>query len=95
MNTTEVIITLARKLGISQVAARKLIHERLGGFSQTLVNENRVDLPGFGKLEIQQTKDRYQYIPGKKCQYLIPSHKRTTFKMSNLFKARLRRIGPQ
>lgn len=95
MNTTEVIITLARKLGISQVAARKLLHERLSEFSQTLVDENSVDLPGLGKIEIQQARDRHQYLPGKKCICLIPSHKRTTFKITSLFKARLRRIGPQ
>lgn len=95
MNTTEVIITLARKLGISQAAARKLLHDRLHGFNQILLNENTVELPGLGNIEIQQTKDRRQYIPSKKCHYLIPSHKRMAFKITNLFKARLKRIGPK
>lgn len=94
MNTTEVIITLARKMGISQAAARKLLNERLKGFSQILLKEKSVDLPGLGKIEIQQTKARRQYIPSKQCHCLVPSHKRTAFKINTLFKARLRRNGP-
>lgn len=94
MNTTEVIITLSRKLGISQAAARKLLHQRLAGFSETLLTENRVDLPGLGRIEIQQTKERRQYIPGKQCLCLVPSRRRASFKLNQLFKARLRRSGP-
>lgn len=94
MNTTEVIITLARKLGVSQASARKLLHDRLRDFSQVLLNENNVDLPGLGKIEIQQTKERRQYIPSKNSYCLVPSHRRAAFKINNLFKARLRRNGP-
>ena len=94
MNTTEVIITLARKLGISQAAARKLLHDRLAEFTQTLLKENNVELTGLGKIEIQQTRERRQYIPSKKSYCLVPSHKHATFRINNFFKARLKRNGP-
>jgi nucleoid DNA-binding protein len=94
MNTTEVIITLARKLGISQAAARKILNQRLKDFSQQLLKDNNVDLPGLGKIETHHTKARRQYIPSKQCLCLVPSHKRTAFKINTLFKARLKRNGP-
>lgn len=94
MHTTEVIITLARKLGISQASARKLLHERFAVFSQSLLKESSVDLPGLGKIETQQTKERRQYIPSKQSYCLVPSHRRAAFKVNTLFKARLRRTGP-
>lgn len=93
MNTTEVIVILARKLGISQAAARQLLHERLRGFTRTLIDENIVELPGLGTIETQLTQDRRQYIPSKHSICLIPTHKRAVFKINNLFKARLKRDG--
>lgn len=84
---------LARKLGISQAAARTLLRERLKGFGQTLARQETLDLPGLGNIEVQQTKQRRQYIPGKDCVCIVPSHKRPAFKINNLFKARLRKDG--
>ena len=94
MNTSEVVISLARKLGISQASARQLLRERLKGFGQILLQENNVDLPGLGKIEVQRVKEKHQYIPSKRCHCLVPAHKRTVFKINSLFKARLRRNGP-
>jgi nucleoid DNA-binding protein len=94
MNTTEVIITLARKLNISQASARTLLRERLTGFGKALMAQETVDLPGLGTIEVQQTKTRRQYIPGKHGFCLVPSHKRPVFTINTLFKARLRRNGP-
>jgi nucleoid DNA-binding protein len=93
MNTTEVIITLARKLNISQAAARTLLRERLTGFGKALMAQETVDLPGLGTIEVQQIKERRQYIPGKYGFCIVPSHKRPAFKIDNFFKARLRRKG--
>ena len=83
MNTTEVIITLARKLNISQASARILLRDRLNGFGKALVEQKKIDLLGLGSIEVQQTKIRQQYIPGKHCFCVIPSHKRTVFKINN------------
>ena len=94
MNTTEIIITLARKLNISQASARVLLREQLTSLSKVLVKQETIELPGLGAIEVQQTKLRKQYIPGKYGFCLIPSHKRPAFKIDNLFKARLRRQGP-
>ena len=94
MNTTEIIITLARKLNISQAAARTLLRERLSGLGKALMSQETIDLPGLGTIEVQQTKERRQFIPGKHGYCLVPSHKRPVFKINNLFKARLRRQGP-
>lgn len=94
MNTTEIIITLARKLDISQVSARALLQERLIGFGKALMAQETVDLPGLGTIEVIQTKERRQYIPGKYGFCIVPSHKRPAFKIDNFFKARLRRQGP-
>lgn len=93
MNTTEIIVTLARKLGISQAAARTLLRERLNGFGQILAKQKTLDLPGIGTIEVQQTKERRQYIPGKDSICIIPSHKRPVFKINKLFRARLRKDG--
>lgn len=94
MNTTEIVITLARKLRISQAAARNLLRERLTDFGKELVNQGAIELPGLGTIEVNDTKVRRQYIPGKDCMCLIPAHKRLSFKINNLLKARLKRQGP-
>lgn len=94
MNTSEIIITLARKLNISQAAARTLLHDQLTILGKTLVEQKTIDLPGLGSIEIQETKLRRQYIPGKHGYCLVPAHKRPVFKINNLLKARLRRQGP-
>ena len=39
MNTSEMVIILARKLNISQAAARTLLRERLTGFGRELVDQ--------------------------------------------------------
>ena len=94
MNTTEIIITLARKLNISQAAARILLRDRLTSFGKALMTQETIDLPGLGTIEIQQTRERRQYIPGKHGFCIVPSHKRPVFKIDKFFKARLRRKGP-
>lgn len=93
MHTTEIIITLARKLGISQVSARSLLRDRLNGFGEELIEQGIIELPGLGKIEVTDTKVRRQYIPGKDCICLVPAHKRLSFKINNLLKARLKRQG--
>ena len=94
MNTSEMVIILARKLNISQAAARTLLRERLTGFGRELVDQGSIELPGLGTIQVQQTKARRQYIPGKNSYCLVPAHKRLAYKINNLFKARLRRLGP-
>lgn len=94
MNTTEIVITLAKKLKISQVAARSLLKDRLTVFGKELVDQGSIELPGLGTIEVNDTKVRRQYIPGKDSICLIPAHKRLSFKINNLLKARLRRQGP-
>lgn len=94
MNTTEIVITLARKLRISQSAARSLLRDRLSEFGQELIEQNSIELPGLGTIEVKDTKVRRQYIPSKKSICLIPAHKRMAFRINNLLKARLRRQGP-
>lgn len=94
MNTTEIVITLARKLEISQAAARNLLRDRLTRFGKELVNQGSLEFPGIGNIEVVDTKVRRQYIPGKKSICLIPAHKRLAFRINNLLKARLKRQGP-
>ena len=93
MNTTEIVVILARKLGISQAAARTLLRERLNGFGRILVEQKALDLPGLGRIEVQKIKERRQYIPGKDSICVVPSHKRPVFKINKLFRARLRKDG--
>ena len=95
MNTTEVSIILARKLRISQAAARLLLREKLKEWSDSLVAGNQIELPGLGELRVQNTKARRQYIPSRKGFFLVPEHKRLAFRLNNFFKARLKRKGPQ
>jgi nucleoid DNA-binding protein len=94
MNTSEIVSILAKKLRISQAAARKLLRERLNEFENELIEQGALDLPGLGAIEIKSTKVRRQYIPGKKSICLIPAHKRLVFRINNLLKARLKKQGP-
>ena len=94
MNTTEVVQTLAKKLNISQAAARSVLQEKLRELSNALIKQETVDLPGLGTIQAQETKVRRQFIPGKNSICIIPAHKRLIFKVNNFLKARLRRQGP-
>ena len=93
MNTTEVVKILAKKLNISQVAARLVLRNKLAEINKALVNQETIDLTGLGTIQVNETKVRRQYIPGKESFCLVPAHKRVTFKINNLFKRRLRRQG--
>lgn len=94
MNTTEVVKILARKLNISQAAARTVLQEKLHDLGNALITQESIDLPGLGTMQVQETRVRRQFIPGKNSICIIPAHKRLIFKINNLLKAHLRRQDP-
>lgn len=95
MNTTEVSILLAKKLKITQSAARVLLREKLAALRESLISESSIELPGLGDIQVRKVKERRQYIPTKNDVCIVPAHKRPAFRIDNLFKARLRKQGPQ
>jgi nucleoid DNA-binding protein len=90
MTTTEIIKILAGRLGITQIAAREVVHKKLAVLSRQICDEGGVALKGFGKITVQMTKARRNYIPGKSKYYLIPAHKKIKFSSYPSFRKRLK-----
>ncbi|MEJ2760494.1 MAG: HU family DNA-binding protein [Gammaproteobacteria bacterium] len=95
MTTSEIIKILARRLGITQVAARAVVHRKLETLTHQIYEEGGVALKGFGKITVQTAKARRNYIPGKSKYYLIPAHKRVKFSAYPSFKNRLKEEGAE
>ena len=57
MNTSELIKQLSHKLNITQVEARRLLHQELEAISQHLHEGKNVVVRGFGTFGIRQTKN--------------------------------------
>ena len=95
MTTTEIIKILAGRLGITQVAAREVVHKKLADLSRQIRDEGGVALRGFGKITVQMVQARRNYIPGKSKYYLIPAHKHVKFSSYPSFRKRLKEEGPE
>lgn len=80
MTKADLIKQLAVKLGVSQLAARRLLQENIQNLEQQLLENQLCSIPGLGTVAVKVSSERRQHIPGKEGQFIVPKRKRTEFK---------------
>lgn len=93
MTTTEVVKILAARMNISQTAARALLKEKLMELAASLVDEQHIQLPRLGKLQVKTSAPRRCYLPSKRTFCMVPERKRVRFKLDAGFKKLLLKRG--
>lgn len=81
MNKTELISIMADRLGMTKVETRRIVDSMFGIISDTLANEEKVALSGFGSFYISYKDARTGINPRTKKVIEIPAHKLVKFRI--------------
>lgn len=80
MNKTDLVNEIAAKAGLNKVAAKAALEACLESIEQALVNEDKVQLIGFGTFQIVEKEARTGINPRTKEKIQIPARKVVKFK---------------
>lgn len=80
MNKTDLVNEVAAKASLNKVDAKKAVDAVLESIAQALVNDDRVQLIGFGTFSMQEKPERTGINPRTKEQITIPARKVVKFK---------------
>ena len=86
MKKTELIAAVANKSGISKKDAEKAVSAVLEVIEETVKNDEKVQLVGFGTFELRQRPARTGCNPRTKETIEIPASKVPAFKAGKAFK---------
>ncbi len=75
MNKTDLVNEIAEKAGLNKVAAKAALNACLEAIEQALVNEDKVQLIGFGTFSVVEKPSRVGINPRTKEKLIIPSRK--------------------
>ncbi|EOW2079384.1 MULTISPECIES: HU family DNA-binding protein [Vibrio] len=93
MNKNEVIREVARKAGISQAEARRIVEITLGVISDQLKSGDDVKLKGFGHFSAKGTAQAGKVHRHTQASATGYSAARPTFKASEKLRSNVRRAG--
>ncbi len=79
INKTEFISAVAERAGITKSDAQKTVNAVLDIITETLQNQGRVVLTGFGTFEVREAKERVGVNPRTREKVTIPKTKRPAF----------------
>ena len=80
MNKGDLINEIAAKAGLNKVAAKAALDACLESISQALVNDDKVQLIGFGTFSVVEKPERTGINPQTKEKITIPARKTVKFK---------------
>lgn len=80
MNKTELVTSVAGKAGLTKKDAEKAIDALFACISDALVDEEKVQIVGFGTFETKQREERKGRNPQTGAEITIPASKNPTFK---------------
>lgn len=80
MNKTDLVNEIAEKAGLNKVAAKAALNACLEAIEQALVNEDKVQLIGFGTFSVIEKPERVGINPRTKEKLTIPARKIVKFK---------------
>jgi len=86
MKKADLVNKIADETGLTKKDVYMVINEFIDQIKQALLNEDRVDLRGFGVFEVRTRKPRIGRNPRTREKVEIPRRKVVTFKPSKLFK---------
>lgn len=80
MNKGDLVNEIAAKAGLNKVAAKAALDACLESISQALVNDDKVQLIGFGTFSTVEKPERTGINPQTKEKIVIPARKTVKFK---------------
>ena len=80
MNKTDLVNEIAAKASLNKVDAKKALDATLESIAQALVNNDKVQLIGFGTFAMQDKPERTGINPQTKEKIVIPARKVVKFK---------------
>ncbi|MGN1343164.1 MAG: HU family DNA-binding protein [Traorella sp.] len=86
MNKKALIDVVASKLDMTKKDAAVVVETVFDTITESLVNENKVDISGFGKFEVKTRKGRSGINPATKETIEIPASKACGFKAAKALK---------
>ena len=86
MNKTELIGAVAEKAGFSKKDSEKLVNATIDAITDALVAGDKVQLVGFGALEVRDRAARMGRNPKTKETITIPASKSPVFKAGKALK---------
>jgi DNA-binding protein HU-beta len=86
MQKTDFIARVAEQTGTSKKVARQVIEAALDTIAQSLANEEKVVLTGFGTFELRTRQARHGVNPQTRQKMTIPASRSPGFSASNNLK---------
>jgi DNA-binding protein HU-beta len=80
VNKAELIASVAEKSGMTKKAASEAVEAVFATISETLANEEKVTIVGFGTFEVRERKARKGVNPATKEEIMIPATKVPAFR---------------
>ena len=91
MNTKEFIIELKNRLNLDEDKAGTLLDSTVKTIEKELLNNNSVNIQGFGTFEVRKKEERISVNPTTKQRMLIPPKLTLAFKPSSTLKERVKK----
>lgn len=86
MNKTELVESIAQKTGLSKKDSESALNAFLDTVKETLKNDDKIQLVGFGSFEVRTRAARKGINPQTKEQIKIPASKAPVFKAGKALK---------
>lgn len=89
MNTKELITELRNRLNLEEDKAEMLFDSTIKTIEKELLNNNSVNIQGFGMFEVRKKEERISVNPVTKQRMLVPPKLTLAFKPSSILKERI------
>lgn len=86
MNKTELIAAVAEKSGLTKKDAEKAVGAVIESVMETVANDEKVQIVGFGTFELRTRNERTGRDPRTNESIIIPAAKVPAFKAGKVFK---------
>ena len=86
MNKTELVESIAQKTGLSKKDSESALNAFLDTVKETLKNDDKIQLVGFGSFEVRTRAARTGINPQTKEEIKIPASKAPVFKAGKALK---------
>ena len=78
----QIAADLADKHGLSKKQVQEVLNDMVSSFGKNLKKGNRIRIPGFGILQVKQTKARQGRNPATGETIQIPAKKKVAFRVA-------------
>lgn len=86
MNKTELVAEIAQRAKLDKKSAELAVTAMVDAITEALINEDKVQLVGFGSFEVKHRGERMGRNPRTKEEIPIPATKIPTFKAGKALK---------